>query len=105
MTARQKVYNYFIQEHKYPDLQTWLSWGYNRTYYYEVKKAWTNEGRFNEPLDKRARMLLDGLGSIANKDGVVAVAKEKDLSIIEDWITLIRVDDNFKYYIINRGGN
>ena len=46
-------------------------------------------------------MLLNGLSSLANKDGIVAVAKNKDLSSIVDWITFIREDENFKYYIIN----
>jgi len=30
MTARQRVYNYFSLEKKYPSLETWLGWGYNR---------------------------------------------------------------------------
>jgi hypothetical protein len=40
MTARQRVYNYFSVEKKYPSLETWLGWGYNRQYYYEVKNDW-----------------------------------------------------------------
>lgn len=103
MTARQRVYNYFTLERKYPSLDTWLGWGYNRQYYYEVKKDW-QVNNFNEPINKKDRMLLDGLSSLANKDGVVAVAKTKDLSSIIDWITFIREDENFKYYIINRSG-
>ena len=103
MTARQRVYNYFTLEKKYPSLETWLAWGYNRQYYYEVKKDW-QVSNFNEPVNKRDRMLLDGLFSLANKDGVVAVAKNKDLSSIADWITCVREDKDFKYYIINRSG-
>jgi len=49
-------------------------------------------------------MLLEGLSSLANKDGVVAVCKTKDLSSLADWITFLREDENFKYYIINRSG-
>ena len=103
MTARQKVYDYFTLERKYPSLETWLGWGYNRQYYYEVKKDW-GINNFNEPINKKDRMLLDGLFSLANKDGVVAVSKTKDLSSLADWITLIREDEDFKYYIINRSG-
>jgi hypothetical protein len=32
------------------------------------------------------------------------VYKEKDLSRIKDWITLVGEDEEFKYYTINRGG-
>lgn len=103
MTARQRVYNYFCREGKYPSLETWLDWGYNRCYYYEVKNDWRTQN-FNEPVDKADRLLLDGLSALANKDGVVAVCKDKDLSRINDWITLIREDEEFKYYIINREG-
>lgn len=104
MTARQRVYNYFRSERKYPSLETWLSWGYNRQYYYEVKNDWRTEN-FNEPVEKVDRMLLNGLSALANKDGIVAVCKSKDLSSIKDFITLIREDNEFKYYVINRGGN
>lgn len=100
MTAKQKVYKYFVKERKYPSMETWLSWGYNRTYYYEVKKKWDNGENFNIPEKKEDQLLLEGVRSLANKDGVVAIFKGKDMSRLADWITKIRSDDKFDYYVV-----
>lgn len=101
MTAKQKVYNYFSLERKYPSLETWLGWGYNRQYYYEIKKRWEDGEDFNQPEKKKDRALLEALKMLANKDGVVLVAKNKDLSNLNNWITLIREDEEYKYYVIS----
>ena len=102
MTARQKVYKYFSLNKEYPSKEVWAEWGYNRTYYYEVKKKWDAGEDFNEPENKKDRMLFRALKeSCMNKDGVICVSKTKDLSSLSDWITFIREDDSFKYYIIN----
>lgn len=101
MTAKQKVYTYFTENRAYPSLETWKSWGYNRQYYYEVKKRWENGEDFNQPEKKKDRALLEALKMLANKDGVVSVVKNKDLSNLNDWITLIREDEEYKYYVIS----
>lgn len=56
MTAKQRVYKYFVEFREYPSLETWKDWGYNRQYYYEVKKKWANGENFNEPDDKLTKM-------------------------------------------------
>ena len=101
MTAKQKVYTYFAENRTYPSLETWKSWGYNRQYYYEVKKRWEDGEDFNQPEKKKDRALLEALKMLANKEGVVSVAKNKDLSNLSDWITLIKEDEDYKYYVIS----
>lgn len=103
MTAKQRVYQYFIDNNKYPDLETWKSWGYARQYYYEVRKKWESGESFNEPDNKRDKMMLEGLKMIANKDGVIQICKAKvpDVERLKDWLTFIRKDDEYYYYIVN----
>ena len=100
MTAKQRVYKYFVEFREYPSLETWKDWGYNRQYYYEVKKKWANGENFNEPDDKLTKMQLEGIKSIANKDGVIAITKSKDMNHLKDWLVKIKEDENFNYYVV-----
>lgn len=47
------------------------------------------------------KQLFEELKKNANKDGVVKVDKDKDLSRLSKWLTYIRKDREFKYYILN----
>ena len=82
-------------------METWKSWGYNRQYYYEVKKRWEDGEDFNQPEKKKDRALLEALKMFADKDGVVSVAKNKDLSNLNGWITLIGEDEEYKHYVFS----